>query len=61
MPIYTYKCKKCGTVFDFLMLTKNDTPECQKCGSTDVDKQYSVFGVKGSSGKTSSQCIPQST
>lgn len=61
MPIYTYKCNKCGAVFDFLMLTKKETPTCQKCGSDDVEKQYSTFGVKGSSGKTDAQCAPQGT
>jgi len=61
MPIYTYRCKKCGTVFDFLMLTKNDTPQCQKCGSTDVEKKFSAFGVRSSSAKTSSSCTPQGT
>lgn len=45
MPIYTYKCKKCGVVFDFLMLQKSEKPVCAKCGSEHLEKQLSAPGI----------------
>ncbi len=45
MPIFTYKCKECGEVFDFLMLLRNEKAKCLKCGSEKIEKQISVFGV----------------
>ena len=52
MPIYTYKCKDCGEIFDFLMITKTEKPKCEKCGSEKLEKQITVFGVRGNSSST---------
>jgi len=58
MPIYTYKCKKCGLVFDFLMMKKSEKPKCTKCGSEDLEKKVAAFGIKmnSSSSGGSSSC-----
>jgi len=42
MPIYIYKCKDCGTVFDFLILKKKEKPACTNCGSNHLEKQPSA-------------------
>ena len=43
MPIYEYRCRKCDTVFDCVVLKSGEkfTPECKKCGSTDAEKLVS--------------------
>lgn len=45
MPIYIYKCKDCGTVFDFLMLSKKDKPACTHCSGKNLEKQPSAPGT----------------
>jgi putative FmdB family regulatory protein len=62
MPIFTYKCKDCGEVFDFLMLNKSEKPKCKKCGSKNLEKQFAAFGVRmGESSSTSSSSCPTGT
>ena len=43
MPIYEYQCKTCDAVFDCVVLKADEkfSPECRKCGSTDVKKLVS--------------------
>lgn len=31
MPIYEFKCKKCGTEFEFLFMPADLAAECPKC------------------------------
>jgi len=53
MPIYTYKCEDCEEEFDLLVgVSANpDKLECQKCGSVNIKRIFSAFGVsKGKSG-----------
>lgn len=56
MPIYEYRCQSCDASFEKLYFpTEKEHPTCPKCGSGDVKKQLSTFGVhKGSSVKGSS-------
>jgi len=42
MPIYTYKCQKCGETFDFLIMKKSEEPTCPKCGAVKVEKQLTA-------------------
>ncbi len=46
MPIYEYKCGSCGEAFEKLVFG-GKTPECPECGSADVIKKLSVFGMSG--------------
>lgn len=57
MPIYSYKCKECGEEFDYLVFAKKDEEEieCRKCGSKNLEKLLSTFGLGGSS-SSSSEC-----
>jgi len=49
MPIYEYKCEKCGTIFE-LKLKVKDLKEaekkykCPKCGSSQIKKLISKVG-----------------
>ena len=58
MPIYTYKCKKCGETFDFLsgVGKGSEVPVCPKCKSRIVAKMFAPFRVKIGSSINSSSC-----
>ncbi|MFC2060987.1 zinc ribbon domain-containing protein [Elusimicrobiota bacterium] len=44
MPVYEYKCTKCGDKFEFLLLPgREDKVVCPKCASGDIEKQLTVF------------------
>ncbi|HVN84455.1 MAG TPA: zinc ribbon domain-containing protein [Candidatus Binatia bacterium] len=47
MPIYEYRCRKCGKRFSVLTLRVSETPkpECSKCGSTTADRLLSRFAM----------------
>ena len=55
MPIYEYKCLKCGTKFELLQRVgaTNEGVSCPKCGTKKPIKQFSVFT---SSDTSSSEC-----
>ena len=44
MPIYDYKCEKCGKIFELLVL-KGTVPACTGCKSKKVEQQISTFAV----------------
>lgn len=46
MPLYEYKCQKCGAVIE-LLVSGSKKPACSKCGSTKLDKMLSVFSAGG--------------
>lgn len=45
MPIYEYRCEKCGEVSEVLMFSKEETPACRECGSTDLTKLMSAHNT----------------
>jgi putative FmdB family regulatory protein len=46
MPIFEYKCNKCGHVTEFLEKTgAAQKHSCEKCSSSDLQKQLSGFAV----------------
>lgn len=45
MPIFEYKCGKCGQEFEELVFGE-DTPACPKCGSTKTSKLMSRCRAK---------------
>ena len=56
MPLYEYKCEKCGTRFEAITrITEKDEIECPDCGAP-AARQVSSFAVggAGSSGKGTS-------
>ena len=62
MPIYEYRCEKCGEKFEKLVSSFDSAAEadCPKCGSTEVKKILSSFSARGSAESKSSQssCAP---
>ena len=55
MPIYEYKCKKCGNKFELLqkMNESNKNITCPECGASQAEKLFSTFS---SSSDTGSSC-----
>jgi putative FmdB family regulatory protein len=53
MPIFSYKCTKCGSLFERLegVLRSDEELKCASCGSKDVSRQFSTFSVGKSSSK----------
>jgi putative FmdB family regulatory protein len=50
MPIYEFKCTKCGETFEKLCrLEWAGTLDCPACGDTELAKLLSRFGGLGSS------------
>ena len=58
MPIYEYKCNKCGTIFEqlFFPSDKDDRFTCPSCGDRDTCRLLSSFscGSASSGGDLSS-------
>lgn len=51
MPIFEYKCKKCGTVFERLVARTESQVTCDRCGSMRVEKLFSTFSANVASMK----------
>ncbi len=56
MPVYEFRCRKCGAVFEELRKTDDFTlPVCEQCGSSETEKKFSLFsGASG--GKDAGSC-----
>lgn len=46
MPLYEYECKKCGHLFEALVIGAR-TPVCPKCKSESLEKRVSALGFAG--------------
>jgi putative FmdB family regulatory protein len=55
MPIFEYRCEKCGKVFENLERGqgKQEKPCCPSCGEPNPKKVFSLFGSLGSSANPS--------
>ncbi|KPK78843.1 MAG: FmdB family transcriptional regulator [candidate division Zixibacteria bacterium SM23_73] len=53
MPVYEYKCQKCGHKFEKLVFAKEKI-NCPKCKSKNLKKLFSVFATGKSYKKTDS-------
>ncbi|MBN2344901.1 MAG: zinc ribbon domain-containing protein [Candidatus Aminicenantes bacterium] len=62
MPVYEYKCRKCGAEFEkfFRSLAAAKNVKCEKCGSSQVTKLITCCSVssrgKGGGSDSSSSC-----
>ncbi|MBN2301421.1 MAG: zinc ribbon domain-containing protein [Lentisphaerae bacterium] len=57
MPIYEYKCDKCGKIFEHLAQRASDpAPKCPKCGAKRPKKMLSTFNAGTSAGWTNASC-----
>ncbi len=58
MPIYSYQCKECGEISEFLVNVSSEKEEllCKKCKSKRLEKQMATsFSVGVGSGSTSNK------
>jgi putative FmdB family regulatory protein len=63
VPIYEFKCEKCGSDFEELVFGAAEDVECPRCKSTSVERKMSTFAFKSggkfvaaSSGSGCSSC-----
>ena len=57
MPIYEYRCSRCGA--DFELIVRSDTKiACETCGSEEVEKKFSSFAVGTSTVGGAPSCAP---
>jgi putative FmdB family regulatory protein len=49
MPIYEYRCEKCGQVNEFLVLVKQEQLSCKQCGGEDLTKLLSAHNTSSGS------------
>jgi putative FmdB family regulatory protein len=54
MPIYEYKCRKCGARFEILVYSDQKKAVCEKCGSEDLKRLMSGFAAAASSSGSNS-------
>jgi putative FmdB family regulatory protein len=45
MPLYEFKCRGCGRLFEELV-RDGDTPACPACRSQDLERLLSLFAAK---------------
>lgn len=57
MPIFEYKCGKCGVLTEFLESVAGRKKHiCEKCGSDEMSKQFSGFSVGVANPGSDSKC-----
>jgi len=57
MPLYEYRCRKCGRVMEVLeQAGAKQKHVCTKCGSRQMEKMISTFGVGSATGSSGSSC-----
>jgi len=58
MPIFSYKCKKCGQTSDLLIKTSsNHNLKCPNCNSTELERVYSpLLVLKNANGVSGHTC-----
>ena len=68
MPLFEYKCEKCGKVFEKLVVNHDTGVKCEDCGSEQVKKLLSTFSAsvaegakKSCSVSECSSCCPSGT
>ena len=62
MPIFEYRCRKCGQVMEFLEARDSrETHVCKRCGSRDTEKILSTFATKSGSSSSNSLTCPTGT
>lgn len=49
MPIFEYKCEKCGATSEFIVFGAGEKLLCKSCGSPELTKLLSAHNTVGSS------------
>jgi len=61
MPLFEFRCKKCGKKFEELVMSssRDEDINCPRCGSKRVEKLMSAFASgSGEKGGSDSSCAP---
>jgi len=60
MPLYEYKCRSCGHVFDVIHRMSEDARDvpCPKCGTKDPVKQMSAVSSLSGGSSSGGSCGP---
>jgi putative FmdB family regulatory protein len=53
MPIYEYVCMACESHFEELVRHDDEALSCPDCGSTKLNRLFSVFAAHGAAGQPS--------
>ena len=62
MPIFEYRCDKCGHVTSFLeKANARGAHACEKCGSENTEKVFSTFAAKAGGSSSSGASCPTGT
>ncbi len=61
MPIYEYKCKKCGEKFEIKLgfFHNNNSVKCPKCGGDGPERVFSPFITDSHKGNSCSSPSPK--
>jgi len=54
MPIYEYHCFKCEKDFEKLVMGNSPQVSCPHCGTDQVERKFSSFGIKSGASFSSS-------
>ena len=46
MPIYEYRCRRCGEEFERYVATVATAVACPSCAQSEVTRKLSVFGLR---------------
>jgi putative FmdB family regulatory protein len=57
MPIYEYRCEKCGNEFEEYMSINDSNPDCPECGKTTQKLISRFLGVIKGSENRSIDCL----
>lgn len=62
MPIYEFRCPRCGHTFEELIFRQSEISEltCPKCGSQEIRQLMSAFSSGGNASSGKSSCGPGS-
>ncbi|MCX5886014.1 MAG: zinc ribbon domain-containing protein [Proteobacteria bacterium] len=52
MPIFEFRCRKCGKEFEELILSSDPDPCCPQCQGNEVDKLLSAFSFSSKGGSS---------
>ena len=50
MPIFEYKCEKCGQQFEAFLQRSSQEVSCSSCGSKKLTRLFSAFAARSSAG-----------
>jgi putative FmdB family regulatory protein len=55
VPIYEYTCQGCRGEFE-LLLRGEETPQCPRCGGSELEKRFSVVAAHSASSRSLPVC-----